>query len=45
MADPIVADAKAEVSKVKSWLAQHWPHFLTWLMLGWSSLKALLSHA
>jgi hypothetical protein len=42
MVDAIVTDAKAEVSKVKTWLGQHWPHFVTWITLAWTLLKSHL---
>lgn len=42
MADPIVADAKAEVSKVWAFITNKWPHAVTWIMLAWTFLKAHL---
>jgi hypothetical protein len=39
MADPIVADAKAEVSKVVAWFKALAPHVPTWALLAWAFVK------
>jgi hypothetical protein len=40
MADPIVADAKAEVSKVTTFVKANWGHFVTWITLWFGSVLA-----
>lgn len=30
------------VAHTKEWIGQHWPHFVTWVALGWSTINAFL---
>jgi hypothetical protein len=44
MVDAIVTDAKAEESKVMTFIKTNWGHVVTWFLVAWPALKIALSH-